>query len=766
MKKLFLLLLLLFVNTSFSQNYDWITPNKTYLKMYVAEDGMYRVDKNDFTNAGINTNSIDPRTVKVYNKGIQIPVFFNGEQDGTFDINDYLDFYGMRRTGGITNTYNHNNFFIYSTNEYYNSYSDTNVYWVEWGGTNGVRYTNYTYSATNNYSNSFFNDILHFEKDYFYSQGELINGSDLRILSTDKFLGEGWYWVTLGNNQTLTDSFSSPFLSNDPQTASIRIFAYPANRNTSVFNEHTLQISINGNLINTLYTNDMNRIDTTVTFSSTVLSNSSVNTVSIKYVPASGASGSVYVDLFEIQYPREFKMSNSILSANLQNADTTSKLFRIKGANNLNPVNVYDVKNNLRINNVSFNLDTLKFTGKSNAQLEIVNNNITKKPIRIKQKQVPDLLSASNGADYLIVYHNTFTSQAEQLRSYRETKDNFRSVKAEIEDIYDIFNFGLEDPVAVRNFTNYIYNNWQLPKLGYLCLLGRASLDPKKNFTTSSYYQNLVPTYGYPPSDGYFANFNVGTFCYYDMIAVGRLPAYYPSEAQSMVDKIIAYESQAPASWSKDFIFITGGGTVSEQLSHQSKSNFEIGTYVTSIPLSSNAHKIYRTDTSGSATFNFKDSVKNDISRGALYVNFRGHAGSHDWEVAMTDPNTLSNGNKLPLVLSMTCFTGENSKADYRGFGERFIYLEDKGAIGFVGTTGWSYSGSGNDYGTHIIQTLKSDTARRIGNLTKYAQLQMSRDSLSFAVRHTLNCYSLIGDPAVNLNFPVRPELSISEFRL
>ncbi len=56
-------------------------------------------------NAGINTSSIDPRTVKVFYKGIQMPIYFFGEQNGVFDDNDYFDFYGQRNYGGNTVTY-------------------------------------------------------------------------------------------------------------------------------------------------------------------------------------------------------------------------------------------------------------------------------------------------------------------------------------------------------------------------------------------------------------------------------------------------------------------------------------------------------------------------------------------------------------------------------------------------------------------------------------------------------------------------------------
>ncbi|MBL8005915.1 MAG: T9SS type A sorting domain-containing protein [Ignavibacteria bacterium] len=767
MKKPFLTIFIycVLLNLAFAQNYNWITPNKTYLKMYLADDGMYRINQSDFTAAGVTTGNIDPRTVKLYNKGNQLPVFFSGESDGVFDAADYFDFYGTRNYGGLTTTYDQNNVFAYSTNEYFNLYSDTNVYWVEWGGSNGLRYSVSTYSSVTAFENQYHLKSIHLEKDYFYTQGENINASDYRFLNTEKFKGEGWFWSSLSNTQTLSDTFSLPLLYSVPQTSSVKLFTYPTARNLLVTNEHSLQVKINGTLISTLYSNDFGRIDTTVTFSSSLLSSVSVNTVSVTYGYTSSPSyptSNMLVDFMEVQYPERFSFRNNLVSSSPGGGDTLSRKFSISGYNSANPVNIYDVTNFVRINTFTNVVDTLKFTGKRNGNFQLVNNSITKKPFRIKQKTVPDLVSTSNGADYLVVYNKLFTSPAEQLRAYRQSHDGFRSFKAEIEDIYDIYNYGLENPVALRNFTKYIYDNWQLPKLSYICLLGRGSLDPKKILSTSSYNSNLIPVYGFPPSDGYFANVNIGSFFYYDMIAIGRLPAYYVTEAQSMVDKIISFESQNPGYWSKCYTFITGGGTAAEQSQHQSKSNSEISTYITPPSLSGEAHKIYRSDVSGVQTFNMKDSIINDLNRGIGFVNFRGHAGSHDWEVALDDPDLLNNGTKLPIILSLTCFTGENSKSDYRGFGERFLYLNNKGAIAFVGTTGWSYAQQGNDFGTHIVNTLKFDTTRRAGDLTKYANKKMSADSLSFNVRHTVNCYSLLGDPAVKLKIPVRPEFSLT----
>jgi len=750
------------INISFSQNYNWITPNKTYLKLYVTENGMYRINKTDFTDNGINVAKINPRTVKVLYNGAEIPVYFKGESDGIFNDSDYIDFYGKRNAGGNTITYNDNNTLAYTTNEYFNQYSDTNFYFIGWDGVNGLRYTETNFTTGILFSNNFYFDNLHFEYDKFYSQGENISSNDYRFLTSEKFRGEGWYWKYLADNQSVSDTFSVPALYNISQNATIKLFAFPTVRNTSVLNEHKLEVRVNGNLVTTLLSNDFNRFDTTVTFPSSLLSSASVNNVTVTYVPAAGTSGAILFDFFKVSFPKFYKFRSEKLSANTGISDTTSKLFKVSSFNTSGPLNIYDNFNNYRISVFTSVADTLKFTGKSNGNFEIVNNFITKKPARIKQRSVPDLASNLNGADYLIVYNKLFTTQAEQLRDFRQSRDNFRSVKAEIEDIYDIFNYGIENPIAVKNFTKHIYDTWQLPKLKYICLFGRGSTDPKKNLPTSAYYKNLIPIYGYPNTDGYFSNFKLGTFYYYSQVAIGRLPVYSVSEAQAVVNKIISYENEQPDNWWKIFTFITGGGTYIEQQTHQQRSNFEISSYLTPPNISANSVKIYRTDSSGANTFNVADSVVKVINRGTSLLNFRGHAGSHDWEVVMRDPNTLSNRNKLPLIQSLTCFTGENAKADFRGFGERFLYLPDKGAIGFVGTTGWSFGSQGNNLGTIMLQAMKFDTLRRIGDLLKFSGVVMGSDSSSFNVRHTVNCYNLIGDPAVKFILPSYPEFAIT----
>lgn len=740
--------------------------------MFVADNGIYRINRADFVNAGINTNDVNPKTVKVYNKGVQIPVYFEGENDGVFDVNDYLDFYGTRNYGGLTKTYSENNSLKYTTNEFYNLYSDTNVYWIDWGGANGLRMQISNYTSPNLYSLQYSYDFIHREKDKYYGIGEALPGIDYRNFTNEKFLGEGWYWSLLNNfgginNLTVSDTFSVPLLSGVSQDVTIRIFAYPFSISQNILNEHNLHIKVNGITISTITVNDFKKIDTTLTFSSSILFSSGMNTASAIYEPAAGfeTAGGMNFDLFEIKYPKLFKFRNNQSLIVLSGTDSTSRKFSLSGYVPANPIQIYDVTNGIKINAYTSNLDTLKFTGKSNTKFEVINKNITKKPFRINQKQVPNYVSNSNGADYLLIHNTIFASQASQLKSHRENSDNFRVTSVDMQNVYDIFNYGLEDPVALKNFIKYVYDNWRLPKVKYVCLMGRGSLDPKKNSSTTVYANNLIPVIGNPSSDNYFSNFNTGSFTYYNQISIGRMPAYTPTEAQSMVNNIITYETQIPQDWWKSFTFI-GGGVDPFFMQY---NDTLINPYIIPPPVSGNPVKIYRNDINGGLTYNYSDSIKNQINRGTMTVNFIGHAGSQDWEIGMSDPNVLSNSNgRFPLIFSMTCYTGKVGDPNSRIFGERFVTMNNKGAIGYVGTSGWGFAFAGSLMNNYLMKAIAKDTIRRIGDIFAYATKSMSHDSLSFTVRHTINCYTLQGDPAVKLRLPKIPEYSLSnnDYRL
>ncbi|MCX6162324.1 MAG: C25 family cysteine peptidase, partial [Ignavibacteriae bacterium] len=283
----------------------------------------------------------------------------------------------------------------------------------------------------------------------------------------------------------------------------------------------------------------------------------------------------------------------------------------------------------------------------------------------------------------------------------------------------------------------------------------------KKNISSSQFYQNNVPVYGNPPTDGYYANMNDSTFTYYHQVSVGRLPVYTNQEAQDVVNKVIAYESQGLPIWIKKPVFIAGGYDKNDQPVFVTQSNNFINSYITPPPISSDPVRIYLNDTSGLVTYNYSDSIKNSINRGSLIVNFIAHAGNGYWDYVFSDPVVLSNQQRLPLVFSMTCFTGKNAEPNNRGYGEKFTVYPDKGSLGFISTTGWSFNNTGNIFNDYLFKAVSLDTLRRIGDILKNASGRMYPDSANFASRNTINCYNLLGDPAAKLLIPVNPEFDI-----
>ena len=82
-------------------------------------------------------------------------------------------------------------------------------------------------------------------------------------------------------------------------------------------------------------------------------------------------------------------------------------------------------------------------------------------------------------ADFIIVSHPDFLSQAQRLANFHIDNDNISVVVATTDQIYNEFSSGSQDPVAIRDFVKMFYdkNISDFPK--NLLLFGDASYDYK-----------------------------------------------------------------------------------------------------------------------------------------------------------------------------------------------------------------------------------------------------------------------------------------------
>jgi hypothetical protein len=88
---------------------DPFSYSDNWYKIIVRENGIYKIDRTALIQAGVSVGSLDPKTLRIFSGGgkvlpldnsnpflqlKELSIFVSGEEDGTFDENDFILFYG------------------------------------------------------------------------------------------------------------------------------------------------------------------------------------------------------------------------------------------------------------------------------------------------------------------------------------------------------------------------------------------------------------------------------------------------------------------------------------------------------------------------------------------------------------------------------------------------------------------------------------------------------------------------------------------------
>jgi hypothetical protein len=382
-------------------------------------------------------------------------------------------------------------------------------------------------------------------------------------------------------------------------------------------------------------------------------------------------------------------------------------------------------------------------------------------PCRLQHVTYSALRNQAIGADYIIITHKRFQDAANRLALYRETQNGFRCKIVTIDQIYDEFNYGLTEPSAIRDFLRYAYKNWLPPAPRYVLFLGDASWDPKRNIGNAV---DWVPSFGHPVSDTWYACLDDSVDLLPDL-SVGRLPVQHPEEANQMIDKIIQYESSPSGSWKKRFLFITGGFNDFEQGQFIHQSNLIIENYIDKDPVYGQSFMINKTTDNKKEGEN-RQEILDRLNEGVLWTNFIGHAGSRTWDLMFHSPDIedLDNGSQLPFVSSMTCHTGRFAEPNQDSFGEKFVKQPLSGAISFLGTSGWGYASEDFLFLDSLFPIVLQDSIRYIGDAITKAKIALwEMYGSSTHVKNMIYQYALLGDPALKIALPEKPDLVLPE---
>jgi hypothetical protein len=254
----------------------------------------------------------------------------------------------------------------------------------------------------------------------------------------------------------------------------------------------------------------------------------------------------------------------------------------------------------------------------------------------------------TNQADYLVVTHQNFTASMLPLCRLRESLG--LAVKmAELPLIYSTFNSGPRTD-RIKAFLHQVYYNWTV-RPTYVLLVGDAC----KDSTTGN---DLLPCKVFPKfSYGYYSGLNThsidnwyaqleGNDSIPDLI-VGRLPVSAVPKADSLVAKILRYETSPDTGrWVRTAMLVAS----------DDRANYarELDTLF----LRPNYDSVYTVyEAQGSSTF-LRQMTRDGFNQGAALLCQSSHGGQPpQWCGSKTllyyqDADSLRNLDCLPIVLN------------------------------------------------------------------------------------------------------------------
>lgn len=746
-----------------------------WFRFEVPEEGMYRITRSMLASYGIDANTVDPRTIKIYNNGgktlpegvtrprpedlVENAIIIVGEDDGRFDANDYILFYGRSYT-----------FWDFDPEvsrivRMRHSYSDKNFYWITSGGNPGKRME--------------FKSGLDAGTTTDFFQNSSAAFADWEV---DK--------INLGKSgrQFFGDDFSSAISSRTyVNTLTNRINSEPI-RYTIRFAVGTstgmeLIISDNGNELfkqflsgygSTSYTAGYDYVRS-FTFNNPLPDNRSALTFKVN--PASVSSVG-YLDYFEIEYKKELRANSDYLMF-FSEPNTGVIEYHIYNFSNSN-IKVFDVSdfaNVKQINNFSFHSGgecKFKFAESSTARKKYIalGNDNFKTPVNPSEIANSNVRGETTGAKFIIVTHKNFMEPANRLKNYRESQQftPLPTIVVDIEQIYNEFSGGSLDVTALRDYLKYAYNNWQI-KPEYVLLFGKGTYDYRN---IEKFGDNFIPTWQTVQSlallnsfvtDDYFA-FIDGDDSKVD-IALGRIPVSNLAEANNVINKIINYESSGDkGNWRNLVTFIADDGIGSagsyEGARHTSATEIIAETI---LPANFNRGKIYAAaypdviTGQGRRKPAVNQAIIEAINNGTLLINYIGHGSpelwAHEYIFEKSVALPLMKNDKHFFVCAATCDFGYFDIPNFQSSTEAMMFLPNSGSIGGFTSARLVYSDLNHDLNEELFRNFflsERDTFNlpiRLGDVAKKTKLWRLIDND--------RKYILFGDPTLRLHIPQYP---------
>lgn len=762
---------------TFAQQQIWYDYNLTYYKIPTAEDGIYRVTPEVLRNAGLSTQNLDPRFIRVFHRGQEVAVHMEGENDGSIDDGDYLDFFGRRNDAELDKK-------LYTKvdpipNPYFNTYTDTTAFFLTvTPGSYGKRMTVRPAPANNSpAATSFETEALQIFADQ-YSLGKSYT---LGFLLSTYDLGEGWMSSVVSKGQTRELTFSNLGSVLGSGTAMLELGLVGRSENT-----HIIGISAGP------ASSTQREVSTTTfagfqtTYQKLPLQMTDFNpngTIVVKVSPQGiQNTDNIAISYAKITYRKPIG-SGDFESQWMIFPEGNQQVIWPQVTDDYVALDVADVYNPERI--------TLPLGGALEFTASVLNKSskiLVQKESKVKvvEKLTPIRFRnyLAQSADYILVGHSELekpsSREANPLLAYAEHRASaigggFDTMIVRMDEIYDQFSYGEKSSLALYEFLRAY---WPVHQPSHLLLASRslAFYSTGRLNGRTVYYRNspqafsfrdLVPAGGYPASDNVYTLGLDPQNPQTPAMAVGRIPARNSQQLSDYLQKMIEKDQVGISEpWQKNILHLSGGLT-----------EFELERYFSFLngfktiaegPYLGGSVKTYR-KRSNSVVENI--DITGDMNSGVSFLSFFGHGAPTviDIEIGFASDQSLgyANRGKYPVMLFNGCDYGSAFGTTYTQ-GEDWVITPERGASNIMANTSVGVDVYLRRYSDAFYNYAFADSAmiyKTVGEVKRASeQFFVDRYGTSPLNYSHMEQMVLLGDPAARIfpankpDYSVRPE--------
>jgi hypothetical protein len=764
----------------FAQSNEWINTNQTYYKIPIAKTGVYRINYNDLQAAGFPLNSVDPRFIQLYHRGVEQAIFFKHDQvpaDAKFDNTEYLEFFGQQNDGTLDKD-------LYQTpslqpHSYYNLYSDTTAYFLTWsfGSSPGKRITSFDEANVTNIPK----EAFHMEERLLVNKNQYALGvTESDVIQLSRFdQGEGWTGTAISQGQLI--DYELDVITNIVTTGPNPTLEVLLVGRDQIPHMAEILAGPNVSSLRSLGTQSFNGFETvTLSFPLNWTDMSAQGKLVVRFVAAPDVATNrpqFSVSYIKLTYPQHFQ-SSSLIQKTFNLLPNPSGKSYVEFANAPSNMRLWDITNPNTITSVGVRLlgevptAVVESTGVSRKLFGFTTT------LSASVNKISFRLIEPTQSNYIILSHRllmkpalNYANPVNAYAAYRASAagGSYDTLVLPMDLLYNQFNYGETSPRAIYEFMRLMVDRGN-PK--YLFLIGKGR-DVNAAFYRQAnqnaiIYKDFVPTGGMPGSDMSFTA-GLGGTTYEPAVATGRLSVTSPSEVAAYLNKVKETESSRLGdSWQKKALHLSGGIKPNEMpLFRYFVDGFK--EIAEKEYWGASVATISKQDPSPVELINISDQ----INEGVNMVTFFGHSAPNNTDIDIgfvTDPVMgYNNAGKYPAFLINGCQVGSFFLND-AVIGENWINAANRGARNFIAHSSYGFASSLRKYTTLFYSIAFADSnfvAKGIGDVQKEVARQYMK-SVPVMPLHIAQVQQMIllGDPALRLITALQPDYEVSSASL